>query len=225
MKRLLLIAATAVLASGCVVHTAASRPVYGPAPEYAPPAPAPAAVFWYHGQHFVPDELGGGWCYADGPHRHDYAPDHVDAYELSEGYYYYRGPYVFSYLGGHPVPERGWCYMRGPHTHEYFPPDGADFAWNRGRGWILPRRVASEPSAAGQLLARRARTPTRTRALRGAAAGAGSPRLRPRLRRRPPRPAPRSLPRAPRPARPGLRATRTRPRSRALSAAWPRPQR
>jgi hypothetical protein len=136
MKRLLLVAATAILASGCVVHSAASRPVYGPAPVYAPPpAPAPAAVFWYHGQHFVPDELGGGWCYADGPHRHDYAPDRVDAYELNEGYYYYRGPYVFSYHGGHPVPGRGWCYVRGPHTHEYFPPDGADFAWNRGRGW------------------------------------------------------------------------------------------
>src|SRR4051794_13964288 len=112
MKRALVL--LPLLASaGCVVHTHRVRtydpgppppayeapPAYQPAPaaEYVPP-PAPAPVYvapapvevWYYGQHFVPDQAGGGWCFLDGAHLHDYYPANYNHFDFDGGYYYYR---------------------------------------------------------------------------------------------------------------------------------------
>ena len=40
------------------------------------------------------------------------------------------------YYAGHPLPGGGWCPFDGPHYHDYFPPRGADWHWNRGRGYV-----------------------------------------------------------------------------------------
>ena len=201
MKRLLLLAATVVLASGCVVHSAASRPIY------ASPAPPPPAAVWYHGQHFVPDELGGGWCYAEGPHQHDYAPDRVDAHDLHEGYYYYRGAYEFSYYGGHPVRPAAGATC-GPHTHEHFRP--------------TDRTSRGTAAAAGSTAARGVRT-ARLRPATGPWSAPRAPRHGPpttRVRHRPPTQLRRRPPRA------GAPRAGPAPGPRALSVAEPpRPQR
>ena len=135
MKRLLSLLPLAV--AGCIVVPAnQGRPVaYQPPPEIqeAPP-PAPTQV-WYYGEHFIPDRLGGGWCYDQAAHVHDYYPDQPNTYVVDGGYYYYRGPLVFTYVEGHPLPGGGWCTLRGPHTHDYAPPPIRDFEWRRGRGW------------------------------------------------------------------------------------------
>ena len=59
--------------SGCVVTTATMVPD-------APPPPLPVQVMevWFGGQHGVPAPIGGGWCYHDGPHVHDYFPEPLD---------------------------------------------------------------------------------------------------------------------------------------------------
>ncbi len=145
MKRTLLFLAPLALLSGCVVRHVGPGPGYvEPAPVYAPPPPSysppppapPPARVQYFDQHFIPDEHGGGWCYLDGPHTHEYMPDREDWYEYDRGYWYYRGPFEFSFLGGHPLPGGGWCPFDGPHYHDYFPPRGSDWFWQRGRGWV-----------------------------------------------------------------------------------------
>src|SRR6266496_4060920 len=51
------------------------------------------------------------------------------------GYYSYRGPFVFTYVAGHPLPGGGWCSIAGPHTHDYAPPPSREFQWRRGHGY------------------------------------------------------------------------------------------
>ena len=154
MKRLALTLAVALLGAGCVVHTPPASVQYteysSPPPvAVAPPPPAPATQVYYHGEHFIPDAYGGGWCYEDGPHVHDYYPDRADAYYVQGGYYYYNGPYEFSYMDGHPVPGGGWCYVRGRHAHDYNPPRGADWRWLRSSGYVYrgPYRPTRPPPA------------------------------------------------------------------------------
>src|SRR5689334_17627618 len=90
--------AALLAAAGCVVAPARPPPdpVYTPPPAYAPPppvayqpAPPPVVVeapppvraqVWYFGEHFVPDRFGGGWCYEDAAHVHDYYPDQPNVY-------------------------------------------------------------------------------------------------------------------------------------------------
>ena len=204
----------------------ASRPIY------ASPAPPPPAAVWYHGQHFVPDELGGGWCYAEGPHQHDYAPDRVDAADLHEGYYYYRGAYEFRTTEAIRCRPAAGATCGAAHV----PPDGPDFAWNRGRGWIYrgawrPHRPpppsywpvvrAPRPTPRPADYARPYPDPaTATSAPRPPATSA-------RSRRRPPRPysvaePPRPQRRRPRPRQPSARPRRhaSRPR-RSVPCALP----
>ena len=71
----------------------APPPVYqAPPPVYQPPPvvyqPPRQPDLWYYGEHFIPDAVGGGWCYLDGPHTHDYYPDNDDHYLVEGGYYY-----------------------------------------------------------------------------------------------------------------------------------------
>jgi hypothetical protein len=118
MNRHLLVLAPLALLAGCVVHSTPRpptyvepAPAYQPPPAYEPPPPAyvppPAAPLRisYFGQHFVPEEYGGGWCYVDGPHVHDYMPDRDDWYVYDAGHWYYRGPFEFAFIGSLLVPE------------------------------------------------------------------------------------------------------------------------
>ena len=116
--------------SGCVVSAGMVVPDAPP----MPPPPAPVVEVWYGGQHQIPAAVGGGWCWYDGPHVHDYFPDRPDWYAFDDGFLYWRGPVTFTYFGGHPLPGGGWCFVDVPHRHDYFPPYGAGFTW-RGGGW------------------------------------------------------------------------------------------
>jgi len=119
MKRLLSILPLFALVA-CIVVPVQRRPVVV---ESAPPPPAAAPLqVWYYSEHFVPDRLGGGWCYEQAAHVHDYYPDQPNLYLVEDGYYSYRGPFVFSYFAGHPLPGGSWCMIGGPHTHDYAPP-------------------------------------------------------------------------------------------------------
>jgi hypothetical protein len=111
MKRLLLVLAPLALLAGCVVRTGPYVPVAQPVVVSQPP---PRAEVYYYGQHFIPDEYGGGWCYVDGPHSHEYYPDRSDWYEQDGGYFYYRGPFEFGYYTGHPLPGGGRLGRKGP---------------------------------------------------------------------------------------------------------------
>jgi hypothetical protein len=137
MRRLLLLAFLTPLAA-CVVVPVADGPrppprVVAPPPD---PQPEPAPVVWYYGPHYVPDALGGGWCDEDEAHTHDYFPDRPDVYVVDRGYYTYRGPNVFTYYAGHPLPGGGWCGIVGPHTHDYYPPRRVGFFFRPGRGFV-----------------------------------------------------------------------------------------
>ncbi len=117
-------------------------------PVVDPPPPAVVEV-WYGGEHALPTPLGGGWCWIDGPHPHEFFPDPIDAYAFADGFYYWRAPVVFTYYGGHPMPGGGWCPIGAPHRHDYFPPYGSGFAW-RGSGWAYGGAwTASRPPPPG----------------------------------------------------------------------------
>jgi len=126
MRNLLLIVPLAIL-GGCVIRPGPYYRPYSP-----PPAAAPRAEVYYYGNHFIPESDGGGWCYIDGPHTHAYYPQHDDWYDYDQGYYWYRGPFMFAFLGGHPLPGGGWCFINGVHQHDYPPPRGTDWRWSRG---------------------------------------------------------------------------------------------
>ncbi len=127
MRRLAL-TLTLLALSGCVVTTSTVVPD-------APPPPPQVVEVWYGGQHGVPASVGGGWCYYDGPHVHDYFPEPLDWYAFADGFYFWRGPVTYTYVGGHPMPGGGWCFIDVPHRHDYVPPYGGGFTW-RGSGWI-----------------------------------------------------------------------------------------
>jgi hypothetical protein len=126
--RYLVLALPLALLAGCIVRTGPYRTYGSPAPA---PYAAPRAEVYYYGNHFIPESAGGGWCYIDGPHTHDYYPERDDWYDYDQGYYWYRGPFLFSFFGGHPLPGGSWCFIQGPHQHDYYPPAGSDWRWNR----------------------------------------------------------------------------------------------
>jgi hypothetical protein len=124
MKRLALVASLALFA-GCFVRAT-------PYSSYqSGPSGGERSEVYYYGNHFIPDSAGGGWCYIDGPHQHDYFPERDDYYDYDQGYYWYRGPFLFAFFGGHPFPGGSWCFVNGPHQHDYHPPAGSDWRWNR----------------------------------------------------------------------------------------------
>ncbi len=136
MKRLALSALVALVGSGCVVHAVAPEPLPPEPPPvaYAPaPAPPPMTRVFYYGEHALP---GGGWCYIDGTHEHDFYPERADYYAYENGYYLWRGPLVINYYAGHPLPGGGWCYIAGPHVHDYYPPRDTYWLFTPGRGYV-----------------------------------------------------------------------------------------
>ena len=144
MNRFALLTLATLLGAGCVVHTREYvtspgqeqyvPPPPQPVPEPMPP-PAPMVRVFYGGQHMIPAAAGGGWCYISVPHEHDYWPDNLDWYAFNDGYYFWRGPYQFSYYSGHPLPGGGWCFISGYHHHNYFPPQDEHWHW-RGNHYV-----------------------------------------------------------------------------------------
>src|SRR3990172_12112801 len=85
MRRLVLLPLVALLGAGCIVHARSAPPPESYEPPYEPPPPAPppyepapvltprpARGLYYYGEHAPP---GGGWCYLEGPHEHDFYPE------------------------------------------------------------------------------------------------------------------------------------------------------
>jgi hypothetical protein len=111
---------------------------------------AEAAVVQYLSQHPMPRRLGGGFCYIDVPHVHDFGPSDPRMYRQVDGQYYFVGdPAPFDYegprhafYGPHPIVEANiqfgqpeYCYLQGPHYHWYEPPPQASFEMKGGVYW------------------------------------------------------------------------------------------
>jgi hypothetical protein len=112
---------------------------------------ADAAVVQYLSQHPMPRKLGGGFCYIDVPHVHDFGPSDPRMYRQVDGQYYfvgdpapfdYEGPRT-AYYGPHPIMEANvqlgqpeYCYLQGPHYHAYAPPPQASFELRGGAYWF-----------------------------------------------------------------------------------------
>src|SRR6185503_7582282 len=80
-----------------------------------------------YGGHPVPTEYGGGWCFIDNDHWHEYQPA-AQSYSYSGSYYTYVGPTEVWYYDYHPIPTGGSCHMHGRHSHGYTP--GSAYANN-----------------------------------------------------------------------------------------------
>jgi hypothetical protein len=114
-------------------------------------AAAHAAVVRYMSQHPLPRKLGGGFCYIDVPHVHDFGPSDPRMYRQVDGEYYfvgdptpfdYQGPRT-AYYGPHPIVDAdvqlgqpAYCYLQGPHFHAYAPPPQAAFELRGGAYWF-----------------------------------------------------------------------------------------
>jgi len=112
---------------------------------------AQAAVVRYLSQHPLPRKMGGGFCYIDVPHVHDFGPSDPRMYRQVDGQYYfvgdpapfdYQGPRT-AYYGPHPIVEANvqfghpeYCYLQGPHYHWYAPPPQASFEMRGGAYWF-----------------------------------------------------------------------------------------
>jgi hypothetical protein len=112
---------------------------------------AEAAVVRYLSQHPLPRKMGGGFCYIDVPHVHDFGPSDPRMYRQVDGQYYFVGdptPFDYQgprhgYYGPHPIVEANvqfgapeYCYLQGPHYHWYQPPPQASFEMRGGVYWF-----------------------------------------------------------------------------------------
>jgi hypothetical protein len=103
-------------------------------------------------QHPVPHRYGGGFCYIEVPHVHNYPPEDPRMYRETNGQFYFVGdPAAFdydgprySYYGAHPVAEAEvrfghpvYCYLKGPHFHWYQPSAQAQFQLTGGAYWYV----------------------------------------------------------------------------------------
>jgi hypothetical protein len=68
-----------------------------------------AQQLWgYRGHHPIPGAYGGGYCFMDWPHRHNYAPAAGLAFNFVGGYYVYGGPFD------------PWYWKWRPHYTSYY---------------------------------------------------------------------------------------------------------
>jgi hypothetical protein len=113
---------------------------------------AQATVVHYMSQHPLPRKMGGGFCYIDVPHVHDFGPSDPRMYRQVDGQLYFVGdPSPFDYegprhafYGPHPIVEANvrfgrpeYCYLQGPHYHWYEPPPQASFELRGGAYWYV----------------------------------------------------------------------------------------
>jgi hypothetical protein len=111
---------------------------------------AQAAVVRYLSQHPLPRKMGGGFCYIDVSHVHDFGPSDPRMYRQVDGQFYFVGdpaPFDYdgprhAYYGPHPIVEANvqlghpeYCYLQGPHYHAYEPPAQASFELRGGAYW------------------------------------------------------------------------------------------
>jgi hypothetical protein len=112
MKKVLLLSAfMLILFSACIYYT-------GYPPSYV--------QYVYYGAHPIPSYLGGGMCYINGRHIHEYPPENEYAFYYYENTYFYIGTSI-TYYGPHPIPPQfggGICMIHGYHTHNYYPSGG-----------------------------------------------------------------------------------------------------
>jgi hypothetical protein len=110
-----------------------------------------ATVVQYMSQHPVPRKLGGGFCYIDVAHVHDFGPSDPRMYRQVGAQLYfvgdptpfdYQGP-RYAYYGAHPVAEAHvhfgqpvYCYLQGPHYHWYQPAAQSSFELRGGAYWF-----------------------------------------------------------------------------------------
>jgi hypothetical protein len=102
--------------------------------------------------HPVPHKFGGGFCYIDVPHVHNYLPEDPRMYREDHGQFYFVGdpaPFGYegqryAYYGAHPVVDAElhfghpvFCYIKGPHFHWYQPPPQAQFQLSGGAYWYV----------------------------------------------------------------------------------------
>ena len=103
-------------------------------------------------RHPIPRQLGGGFCYIEVAHLHNYGPADPRLYREINGQFYFVGdpsPFQFegpryAYFGAHPVmevevrvPSPIYCYLKGPHYHPYKPPAHASFQFKGGAYWFV----------------------------------------------------------------------------------------
>jgi hypothetical protein len=113
-------------------------------------ATAQATLVHYMSQHPLPRKVGGGFCYIDVSHVHDFGPSDPRMYRQIDGQYYFVGdpsPFNYegprsAYYGPHPIVEANvqfghpeYCYLQGPHYHSYAPPPQASFEQRGGAYW------------------------------------------------------------------------------------------
>jgi hypothetical protein len=111
---------------------------------------AQAALVRYMSQHPLPRKMGGGFCYIDVSHVHDFGPSDPRMYRQVDGQFYFVGdpsPFGYegprhAYYGPHPIVEANvqfghpeYCYLQGPHYHWYEPPPQAPFEQRGGAYW------------------------------------------------------------------------------------------
>jgi len=107
-------------------------------PQYDPNYAPQQQVYEYafYGTHPVPYDQGGGYCYQQGPHYHQYAPFDQNLFRQANGYFYFIGDpadfgytqQLWGYNGNHPIPlgwGGGYCYISWPHRHPYAPASAA----------------------------------------------------------------------------------------------------
>ncbi len=126
--------------------------VAGCATVVRPSAAQGPAQYRYYGPHLIPESQGGGWCWIDGVHVHDYAPQEMSVYRVADSVYTYAGPTVVTYWDPHPDPWGGECELHGYHTHDYFPSYTDGFSWNPGVGGYVYAAPVPVPVVVGTVV-------------------------------------------------------------------------
>src|SRR6185312_10248134 len=99
-----------------------------------------AQQLWgYRGHHPIPVAYGGGYCFMDWPHRHNYAPAVGVAYNYVGGYYNYAGPFDAWYWKWRP---HYMSYYGGYYRHSYY---GGAYWRTRPAPIYRPRIVVGAP--------------------------------------------------------------------------------
>lgn len=113
------------------------------------PAAAGPGRHRFVGAHPVVARPGGGYCYIDVPHFHNYAPDRPALYQqVGQDAVFTGDPVPFGYdgektvyYGHHPIPVEEteqpavavaagpptFCFMKGPHYHPYPQPEAPGY--------------------------------------------------------------------------------------------------
>lgn len=73
-------------------------------------------IYWFRGNHPIPYEYGGGYCFISWPHRHFYPPA-GPYYRFSGGYYIYQGPWEPDYYQNR---DYYWGYYHNYYRTYYY---------------------------------------------------------------------------------------------------------